>query len=1156
MSSRRTNSNFRIGYCSLALVTLILQASTSAQESKAPRFAILVGVDKYANLSPGEQLDGSANDVELIRSVLVNRFNFTEDNIIQRVNEEATSAGIRNAFDELLERIESLPADSPEAQVYFHFSGHGSQVEDQPEGDPDRDEPDGLDETLVPHDAERQGGSKDIRDDEINELINRVVGDETNPRARFILVYDCCHSGSGARGATKVRQLSRNVDATPSDSGIRRKRLPPGVVFLSACHETEVEPEFQEGGKSYGLLTRFLSQILTEHETLSELSYDLLHDAIRTRYQSSPRVVQAPHPQLEASDLDTRRLPILGATQVIDRPANFPISGTGNSGSYRLKAGRLHGFAIGTLLDVFVNPEAVAANQVIGTLRLTVVSEFQSEGEFVTYDDAAKDYVTTKPPTNSLATAVASLLADAPPSNRTRLKILQANAPNLDEGGLSLEELPTDLGSELSRMAENAQISLVNNDADLVLKVSGEQSSLFPASGIALNKAPTNSDTPEFLRGGWGPFNGKGTDAGGTSVQEYIERIRKAQNLVSLASSNKNNVSTDYEVEYAILEAEVDDEGEIVSTKPIEPTFDKRIVLKLGTTYVAQFGNSAKSKGPLHFTALEVTPDMGIQVVAPYLENEIKLAPGESYLCDPFEADMAGQLNEILLATPKPHDFSFIEQSDLPRTRGANQAGDLQAELTEALFPKAAKTRGSRIRRKKEVKPVWLARVIEWEVLPETLAAQTLKASTAMKTRGAVKTRGTASSQPPTSGSLKSLTTSATDEGYEIVKVFYGTDREALVAGEDAAESKFPLIPVLLGSAFGVGGILVCLKRTAVRIAFSFVALAATGVTGAQHFVSSQNQQIAQERTGVQYGAGRGELEVGTCEISIPKDHRIGIIESPSIFSLEFREDASKHVIIDSITRTPFEAFYNDLSGVVDQSPRKEAMIFVHGYNVSFDDAARRTGQMAYDLKYAGAPIFFSWPSQATEIGYTVDENNVTWAVPHLKQFIEGIRTKTGVQSLNIIAHSMGNRAVTNVLKELYLEYQDDGKLFNQVILAAPDVDAGVFINDIAPKITKTAEKVTLYASSKDRALIASRNVHGYPRAGESGDGLVIVDDVDTIDVTEIDTSLLGHNYYGDSDSIVADIYQVLHRGDPPSNRPRLRASFFKQLKYWIFKNE
>ena len=135
MDLRKVNVGWH-GRCAITawMVLLASPLCLLAQDAESPKFALLVGVDKYANLSPAEQLDGSANDIELIRSVLIDRFDFQEDNIIQRANEEATGDGIRAAFAELLQRIDRLPANGPLAQVYFHFSGHGSQVADQAEG--------------------------------------------------------------------------------------------------------------------------------------------------------------------------------------------------------------------------------------------------------------------------------------------------------------------------------------------------------------------------------------------------------------------------------------------------------------------------------------------------------------------------------------------------------------------------------------------------------------------------------------------------------------------------------------------------------------------------------------------------------------------------------------------------------------------------------------------------------------------------------------------------------------------------------------------------------------------------------------------------------------------------------------------------------------
>ncbi|MEM7476517.1 MAG: caspase family protein, partial [Planctomycetota bacterium] len=595
--------------CVSAAWTLLffLPLGLRAQDTEGGKYALLIGVDEYANLSPAEQLDGSANDIALISSVLTSRFNFDQDNIIQRLNSEATGAGIRSAFAELVEKIESLPDNSPTAQVYFHFSGHGSQILDQEEGHQDRDEQDGLDETLVPHDAERQGGAQDIRDDEINDLINQVVGDPENPKARVILVYDCCHSGSGARGATKVRQLSRKIADSSKPENVTRKRLPPGVVFLSACHETEVEPEFQENGKTYGLLTRFLSQVLTEHASLSELSYDSLHDAIRSRYQTNRKVVQAPHPQLEASDIETRKLPVLGATRAIDRPTNFPLAGKDSSGAVRLKAGTLHGLNTNALLEVYENPEAASAGEAIGTVKIKSVTEFESQAEFVSFDEAKQVFAKSNPPTNSLAVAVASMLAPAPATSQIGLKLIRSDASG-EPKTAKLDDLPTALAKQIQQLVDGGEVSLADENPDLVLKVSGELSSLFPSTGSALNVSSEDSSAPAILRGGWGPFDSEGLDSEGNNLGDYLNRILKAQNLVSLTSASKNKTHSDYKVEYQLLKAEINEDGEILSTEEIEPTFDKRTLLEIGTAYAVQFKNSEDSKGPLYFTALEVTP--------------------------------------------------------------------------------------------------------------------------------------------------------------------------------------------------------------------------------------------------------------------------------------------------------------------------------------------------------------------------------------------------------------------------------------------------------------------------------------------------------------------------------------------------------------------
>ena len=120
-----------------------------------------------------------------------------------------------------------------------------------------------------------------------------------------------------------------------------------------------------------------------------------------------------------------------------------------------------------------------------------------------------------------------------------------------------------------------------------------------------------------------------------------------------------------------------------------------------------------------------------------------------------------------------------------------------------------------------------------------------------------------------------------------------------------------------------------------------------------------------------------------------------------------------------------------------------------------------------------------------------------------------------------------------------------------EVILAAPDIDADVFKRDIAPALIGDGQLVTLYASSKDWALKASKKFHGYVRAGDTGPSLTIVPGVTTVDSSEVDTDFLGHSYFADSTSIIADIYEIISGLLKPEDRTRLVAVNGAQGSYW-----
>jgi esterase/lipase superfamily enzyme len=285
-------------------------------------------------------------------------------------------------------------------------------------------------------------------------------------------------------------------------------------------------------------------------------------------------------------------------------------------------------------------------------------------------------------------------------------------------------------------------------------------------------------------------------------------------------------------------------------------------------------------------------------------------------------------------------------------------------------------------------------------------------------------------------------------------------------------------------------------------------------------------------RTGGFGGARGAGISYGQLAVSVPHGHQTGGIESPSIWRLEFRENPRKHMVILDRTFHSRMAFLNRVKARVQaQGSSGSSFVFIHGYNVSFDDAARRTAQITYDLDYRGVPVFYSWPSQGSLQGYTTDENNVQWSEANLKRFLVDFAQKSGVKDIYLIAHSMGNRALTGALRQIFSEQPKLRGRFKEIILTAPDIDADIFKRDIAPALAAGCDRITLYVSNGDNALLASKKVHGYPRAGDTAEGIVIVPGIETIDASGLDTSFLEHSYFATAPPVLSDIRRVLLEG-------------------------
>ncbi|MEQ1612920.1 MAG: alpha/beta hydrolase, partial [Hyphomicrobiaceae bacterium] len=299
----------------------------------------------------------------------------------------------------------------------------------------------------------------------------------------------------------------------------------------------------------------------------------------------------------------------------------------------------------------------------------------------------------------------------------------------------------------------------------------------------------------------------------------------------------------------------------------------------------------------------------------------------------------------------------------------------------------------------------------------------------------------------------------------------------------------------------------------------------------------------------VSYDSERARrLELGRAMVTVPKAHEVPNIERPwayripltNIVIYQEAEDPKKHFTMQEVKSLSKDEYLRLIRERLAASERfkDHAVVFVHGFNTTFDYAVYRAAQMAYDLKFDGAPFVYSWPSKG-QLGlqdYGYDRGSAEQAVPYLKEFLNLVTRETGAKTVSIIAHSMGNLALLPVLRDMK-NATPPGVTISQIILAAPDVDRDLFEN-LANEIKGVAKGTTLYVASNDWALELSKRLAGsVARAGDvPAGGPLLLPDIDTIDVTDTSTDIfaLHHSGYAEKTALLEDIRTILLTGKRP----------------------
>lgn len=288
-------------------------------------------------------------------------------------------------------------------------------------------------------------------------------------------------------------------------------------------------------------------------------------------------------------------------------------------------------------------------------------------------------------------------------------------------------------------------------------------------------------------------------------------------------------------------------------------------------------------------------------------------------------------------------------------------------------------------------------------------------------------------------------------------------------------------------------------------------------------------------------------LALGLAYVTIPPNHEAGIIESPSLLRYEIHRDPKKHFYLRAVTELPTDRYFGEMRAAVHRSRKRELFVYVHGFGNSFEGAIFRCAQLAYDLDFKGAPVVFSWPTSSPIPRYAQDRDRAPAAGKALREFLDMIERESDAEVIHLIVHSMGNYVVEQALTDRGrpnpLRWTDT-KL-HQVVLAAPDLNAEGMTRlaralrraTAAAPGTPRLPRITLYGSTRDRAMLASLLLHGWQPTGDLGINPFRYPAVDTIDLTNVTDGFLGHSEFAENPLALIDLKDVLNFEKPPHCR-------------------
>jgi esterase/lipase superfamily enzyme len=311
-------------------------------------------------------------------------------------------------------------------------------------------------------------------------------------------------------------------------------------------------------------------------------------------------------------------------------------------------------------------------------------------------------------------------------------------------------------------------------------------------------------------------------------------------------------------------------------------------------------------------------------------------------------------------------------------------------------------------------------------------------------------------------------------------------------------------------------------------------------------YVTDRNRE--QDGSGLTYGGERGALDTGRCAVTYSP--------IPVLSDLAQRLPFYVPGTFQDVKASPFKeatGLYGSLERWLDRDPSRKLVLFVHGYSFTFERACRRAAALQDGLGTSRRVVLFTWPSEGDPTDYTSDATDMEWSIPDLMGLIADLEHRFGPERLQMVAHSMGTKAMVIALDRLRCT-AGVRRFADELVLIAPDIDREIFLEHYS-RVRPLTGPVTLYASENDTPLGVSRQLHGHPRLGQAGDYLTVLDGMETIDVTPVGRyQITGHEYHYYHPRVAADLRELLSEGRRAQARSDLEPQERDGRRYWSMK--